>query len=1151
MALNNINNTNQSMARLVAVFSDMYAEITRIKNYYGSMRSEAKKSFSESKQYWIQKAYDESGKIASLSNERIAEVEEMIRELDVLEQKLCAVDKSYAKRRDGEFSVQEHQTGKYDSLTDCFSKLKELHDEASRIAQECSLTVKAQPIQELGMLFSNKRKQKYERLYHLIVEAKHLRRLVFSDLDKYVNNQNISWNNKKVEEIDKASEETAELIEAIDAKEEYEISKIIDQVNLQLDSLLSARDVAILKEMKALLGADNVLPEECCEHILIGDLKIDVSSILAFQEVVDYMNAQYADCFIGTEMILPAIYDLRNNFDICFDGHGNNTAVKDAIHSVMLSMLENQPASRQTFILSDPEGRAKGFDTYLDFARQYPDVFGERILTTKEQIKTALRELSSFVDDIGQTKFVGYRNIFDYNIDVPDKQEHLRCLCLLNFPKYFDGEMLEDLLNIVKNGKPYGVQVLIGFDDREINDRRAENQLDAVSRIIADCIHIEYLFGKWRYSNGVSIEFNQAPTYDKLSSFLEKYGLQYSEVKDTTLPLTKILTEEWFSSQTRDRLSIPIGKNEDGKVQSIVFGEGTSHHALVIGSLGSGKSTLLHTIIMSSLINFSPDEINLYLMDFKSGTEFKVYAEHSIPHIKLLALDAMQEFGQSILDELWAEMNRRSTLFNELIQQGMDVKDITDYRRMTGKKMPRILVIADEFQLMVSEEHNRKIANYCGGKIADFISLSRVYGIHFILATQTMSRLNSGFAVRKSTINEMYVRIGLKCIESECTLLFGENNSRAAFKKMGSEKGSAVYVRDYSQDTPVGFKVAFCDQNLQKKLLDTVENHYSLMEVADKTKVFIGSSVPNIKDNEEFMHACSVDNKSLPVYLGEPIKIDAPTRINLNRTKRNNLLVVGGNQEMIDRLVGLYMANILRIPNTNRNRKKVYLFDGLSILGETSNQNVKSVYSRYQVFVRSAADNCDAVRMIDELYSEYLDRKENRTSFEINAGTTIAVVINNMQWIESISLMMANRSVNEFIAANTESRTEESSTDVSALLARMDSFMADMREISKKDISNISYGKKLAELIENGYTCGIHFVMSVPDFISIKEYMYSIIPKFGNRILFSISNEDACRLVSDAKTEMLRDNIVVYYDGISPSYQIKPYSGIPEYINQI
>ena len=156
-----------------------------------------------------------------------------------------------------------------------------------------------------------------------------------------------------------------------------------------------------------------------------------------------------------------------------------------------------------------------------------------------------------------------------------------------------------------------------------------------------------------------------------------------------------------------------------------------------------------------------------------------------------------------------------SDMFNELINEGLDVKDITDYRRLTGKKLPRILVVADEFQLLVSEEHNRKIANYCGGKLADFISLSRVYGIHFILATQTMSRLNSGFAIRKSTINEMYVRIGLKCTENECNLLFGDKNGKVAFGKMGTEKGSAIYTGDYVQGCPIGFKAAYCAPETQ------------------------------------------------------------------------------------------------------------------------------------------------------------------------------------------------------------------------------------------------------------------------------------------------------------------------------------------------
>ena len=61
--------------------------------------------------------------------------------------------------------------------------------------------------------------------------------------------------------------------------------------------------------------------------------------------------------------------------------------------------------------------------------------------------------------------------------------------------------------------------------------------------------------------------------------------------------------------------------------------------------------------------------------------------------------------------------------------------------------------------------------------------------------------------------------------------------------------------------------------------------------------------------------------------------------------------------------------------NTNRGRKSIYLFDGLSILGEISSEKTSSFLS-HQVGIRSAEDNYDAVKMVDELYSEFLDRKE-------------------------------------------------------------------------------------------------------------------------------------------------------------------------------
>ena len=89
--------------------------------------------------------------------------------------------------------------------------------------------------------------------------------------------------------------------------------------------------------------------------------------------------------------------------------------------------------------------------------------------------------------------------------------------------------------------------------------------------------------------------------------------------------------------------------------------------------------------------------------------------------------------------------------------------------------------------------------------------------------------------------------------------------------------------------------------------------------------------------------------------------------------------------------------------------------------------------------------------------------------------------------------------------------------------------------------SDVSYHKKLMTLIESGYSYGFNVVLSCPDYISIKDIIYECIPKFQNRILFAISDKDADRIVSEARVESLRSNIVVFHDGINSAYQFKPY----------
>mgnify|MGYP000151010297 len=147
--------------------------------------------------------------------------------------------------------------------------------------------------------------------------------------------------------------------------------------------------------------------------------------------------------------------------------------------------------------------------------------------------------------------------------------------------------------------------------------------------------------------------------------------------------------------------------------------------------------------------------------------------------------------------------------------------------------------------------------------------------------------------------------------------------------------------------------------------------------------------------------------------------------------------------------------------------------------------------------------------------------------------------------------MLNNKSVDDFLVTQNEP-APDFGTDGDDLFgfvnkphkndlgSVMDSFLADLTP-AKTTTSNISYHKKLMTLIESGYTYGFNVVMSCPDFISIKEIIYECIPKFQNRILFSLSDKDADRIISEARVENLKSNIALFYDGVNPAYQFKPY----------
>lgn len=103
----------------------------------------------------------------------------------------------------------------------------------------------------------------------------------------------------------------------------------------------------------------------------------------------------------------------------------------------------------------------------------------------------------------------------------------------------------------------------------------------------------------------------------------------------------------WTVSSAKG-ISAPIGTQEDGNHAHLTFDDKVPH-VLLAGRAGSGKSNLLHVIIHGLAHNYSPNELEFYLMDYKDGVEFNSYGGdkasgiRELPHARLVATEGDAE----------------------------------------------------------------------------------------------------------------------------------------------------------------------------------------------------------------------------------------------------------------------------------------------------------------------------------------------------------------------------------------------------------------------------------------------------------------------------------------------------------------------------
>lgn len=112
-------------------------------------------------------------------------------------------------------------------------------------------------------------------------------------------------------------------------------------------------------------------------------------------------------------------------------------------------------------------------------------------------------------------------------------------------------------------------------------------------------------------------------------------------------------------------------------------------HVAVYGASGSGKTVFLQTVAASICSQYSPEQANLYIMDFGAWSlgMFKDF-----PHVTIAANSNEEEKIFAIAQKLEQELQMRKEVF---AREG--VGNLRTYLNATGKNMPYLVLLVDNF----------------------------------------------------------------------------------------------------------------------------------------------------------------------------------------------------------------------------------------------------------------------------------------------------------------------------------------------------------------------------------------------------------------------------------------------------------------------
>ncbi|MBQ7760934.1 MAG: hypothetical protein IJ400_02650 [Clostridia bacterium] len=682
----------------------------------------------------------------------------------------------------------------------------------------------------------------------------------------------------------------------------------------------------------------------------------------------------------------------------------SNYLLSDVLNNIYLSMVSNMPSMDLRFT------GIECISVALRSLAQNISESSNKKAVYKEPVTGEDRSISSFFEELNKLvegrsiKYIAKRiDIFQYNRRNPDNKDYFVFLGVNHYPYDFfrsNDQNTKKLKSLAtKSGKEGIITVICQAEDGDFDDKRAPKLTK--EELKADLIEIKdddttLYNGREATLNICTPDYSEEEYWERIKAHL---------TESPSLPLVDIIekTKNDVIKPFYEEISIPIGRSE-GKPYYLELKPCTATaFGLISGGVGSGKSSFLHTLILSIANRYSPDDVRLFLVDFKSerdAPEFSQYRKSKeienlyVPHVEYLMVNGKRENAYDALDLIHAMHNKRCENFAdfEVYNKSDEVK--------SGKKpkMPFALFIFDEANSMLMESQDSPDTELVG-KLLKAIKTVRSSGIGIILCGQKLSE-----CIGKDEVNNFQTRIALPIINIRDYNMFSSDITTSinldSDTKFLKSKGYGVFIDSSEKNQVHQVRTAFSGKtgcSEQVKLAKEIREKWEAK--CGEHAQFEGGSESFYPINE-MLHYRRDEKQDSEVYLRIPIGVSyassEPVCLEYKKDQITSCFAFANREQLfsLERNAMLSFAIGDDKPNKGSIKYFATLRDTRDCLFKYFS---KAPFLKERITTYS--EKADMAREISYLYQLYEERKagyNNCKDFE-----PMLVVLHNMeQWLD-------------------------------------------------------------------------------------------------------------------------------------------------------